>query len=172
MVTLLNTFYKKKILHLTKQSTCVKHRKQPRNRATIQQGLSHLHDSVTALKTQKPFTPQCLCPGCGAQPHPAGRTQCPTYRVSCHNCKKLGHFSRVCRSKPVHPNETKPPWPSTSTLQSAQPDIPFVEQTGLRPNHHDPLPLLFNLPSQPFPLLNKLVCLISTMSHLLTLRPS
>ena len=117
-----------------------------KQRATIQQGLSHLHDSVTALKTQKPFTPQRLCPGCGAQPHPAGRIQCPAYRVSCHNCKKLGHFSRVCHSKPVHPNETEPPWPSTSTLQSAQPDIPFVEQTGASNIHHvtstDPSPKL------------------------------
>jgi len=80
-----------------------------KQRATIQQEPSHLHDSIAALKTQKPFTLQHLCPGCGAQPHPAGHTQCPAYCVSCHNCKKLGHFSRVCHSKPVNHNGTKLP---------------------------------------------------------------
>ena len=96
-----------------------------KQRAAIQQGPSYLHESVAALKThpqKKSFTPQHLCPGCGAQPHPAGRTQCPAYRVSCHNCKKLGHFSRVCRSKPVQLSEIKPTRPSTSTLQSTQLD--------------------------------------------------
>ena len=70
-----------------------------KQRAAIQQGPSHLHESVAALKThppKKPLTPQALCPGCRAKPHPAGRTQCPAYHVSCHNCKKIGHFARVC----------------------------------------------------------------------------
>ena len=112
---------------------CVKPKKQ---RAAIQQGPSHLNESVAALKThpqKKVFTPQALCPGCGAQPHPAGRTQCPAYRTSCHNCKKLGHFARVCRSRPVQPNENKPPRPCTTTLQS---DIPLSQDAGLSNIHH------------------------------------
>ena len=88
------------------------------------------------------LSPQALCPGCGAKPHPAGRTQCPAYYVSCHNCKKVGHFARVCRSKPVQPTEVKPPQPSTSALQF---DSPFLKN---------------------------LVCLTSIMLHLQTLHPS
>ena len=61
--------------------------------------------------------------------------------MSCHNCKKLGHFSRVCRSKPIQPH---PPWPYTSTLQSTQSDSSWSEQVGLSNIHHvtstDPAP--------------------------------
>ena len=91
-----------------------------KQRAAIQQGPSHLHESIAALKTHPPkraLVPQALCPGCRAKPHPAGRTQCPAYRVSCHSCKKIGHFARVCRSKPIQPTEVKLLQPSTSTLQ-------------------------------------------------------
>ena len=110
-----------------------------KQRATIQQGPSHLHDSVAALKTQKPFTPPWMR---------SSATSNRSHTMPCISCvmSQLGHFSRVCRSKPVHPNETKPPWPSTSTLQSAQPDTPFVEQTGVSNIHHvtstDPTPKL------------------------------
>ena len=37
---------------------------------------------------------------CGAASHPAGRTQCPAYSHICFNCQKVGHFAKVCRSKP------------------------------------------------------------------------
>ena len=41
------------------------------------------------------------------------------YDDTCHYCKKLGHFSRVCHSKPI---QSHPPLPYISTLQSTQPD--------------------------------------------------
>ena len=106
-----------------------------KQRAAIQKGPGNLHESVAALKThpqKKTFIPQPLCPGCGAKPHPAGHTQCPVC-VSCHNCKKLGHFSRVRRSKPIQPH---PPWPYTSTLQSTQSNSSLSEQAGLSNIHH------------------------------------
>ena len=117
-----------------------------KQRVAIQQGPGHPYESVAALKThpqKKTYTPQPLCPDCGAQPHPAGRTQCPAYRVSCHNCKKLGYFSRVCSSKPIQPHPLRP---YTSTLQSTQPDSSLSEQAGLSNIHHvtstDPAPKL------------------------------
>ena len=118
-------------------SVCQAQEAAKKQRAAIQQGPSHLNESVAALKThpqKKVFTPQALCPGCGAQPHPAGRMQCPAYRASCHNCKKLGHFARVCCSRPVQPNENKPPRPCAATLQS---DIPLSQDAGLSNIHHD-----------------------------------
>lgn len=30
---------------------------------------------------------------------PTGRKKCLTYNQTCHNCGKIGHFSRVCRQK-------------------------------------------------------------------------
>ena len=63
--------------------------------------------------------------------------------MSCHNCKKLGHFSRVCRSKPIQPHPLRP---YTSTLQSIQPYSFLSEQAGLSNIHHvtstDPAPKL------------------------------
>ena len=117
-------------------SVCQAQEAAKKQRAAIQQGPSHLNKSVAALKThpqKKVFTPQTLCPGCRAQPHPVGCTQCPAYRVSCPNCKKLGHFARVCCSRPVQPYENKPPRPCTATLQS---DIPFSQDAGLSNIHH------------------------------------
>jgi hypothetical protein len=41
---------------------------------------------------------QTRCSWCGNEPsHP--RSLCPANKVTCNKCKKLGHFSKVCRSK-------------------------------------------------------------------------
>ena len=37
-------------------------------------------------------------PGCGFDLHPGGRQSCPAYKQVCNQCKKVGHFARVCRS--------------------------------------------------------------------------
>ena len=140
----------KKTLLCRKQFSCAKPKKQPRNNELpYSKGPSHLHESVAALKThpqKKTFTPHPICPGCGGQPHPVGRTQRPAYCASCHNCKKMGHFSRVCRSKPIQPVGSQP---STSGLQSTQQDS-FSEQAGLSNIHYvtstDPAPKLKSLP--------------------------
>ena len=39
------------------------------------------------------------CPGCGSGLHEGGRQQCPAYYITCHTCKKVGHFARVCRGR-------------------------------------------------------------------------
>ena len=109
-------------------------------------------DLVISMNLSQPFKtypqrkvllPKVLCPNCRAKPHPTGHTQCPAYRVSCHNCKKVSHFVRVCRSKPVQPTEVKPPQPSTSTLQF---DNSFSQESGLSKIHYvtstDPAPKL------------------------------
>jgi len=60
---------------------------------------AQLWESVAAVQGRqddKPWSPQPTCPECGAKPHPAGRTQYPTYH---HYCHKVGHFAKVCRSK-------------------------------------------------------------------------
>ena len=113
-----------------------------KQRATIQQSPTH-HDSVAALKAhpqKKSIMPKSLCPGCGVQQHLGGCMQCPVYHVLCHNCKKLGHFSRICCSKAVQPVGSRP---SISSLQSTLPDN---EQGGLSNIHHvtfiDPAPKL------------------------------
>lgn len=43
------------------------------------------------------FTRACFC--CGSQKHMANSLECPAAKVTCRNCKKKGHFARVCQSK-------------------------------------------------------------------------
>ena len=92
-------------------------------------------ETVTAIH-KKRHSPPATCPGCGARPHPGGRTQCPAYGISCHNYKKIGHFAKVCRSKPI----SEPNRPDTS----ASANMLLTPNTMLSNIHHvtstDPAP--------------------------------
>ena len=46
-------------------------------------------------------SPVTSCAGCGQPAHRNRRKQCPAHGLSCHNCGKLHHFSRVCRSAKI-----------------------------------------------------------------------
>ena len=64
-------------------------------------------EAVAALQRQrnpKSLVPKTTCPGCGAATHPGGRSQCPAYMQTCFQCQKIGHFAKVCRSKPARHN--------------------------------------------------------------------
>ena len=82
-----------------------------------------------------PSSPQCL--GCGAKPHPGGRSQCPAYRQICYNCQKIGHYSKVCRGKLARCRD--PPSPSTvNTLQISQHTLSNIRNVAST----DPAPLI------------------------------
>ena len=55
-------------------------------------------DLNAARTPQPPF--KTTCTGCGSQTHDGGRKNCPAYGQPCHNCGKVGHFSRICRQRP------------------------------------------------------------------------
>ena len=59
--------------------------------AALHKPQSRAHQNLTAIPT---------CQGCGAPAHPAGQSQCPAYHQTCFNCQKVGHFAKVCQSKP------------------------------------------------------------------------
>ena len=98
--------------------------------------LTNDHTETVAAIHKKRHSPPATCPGCGARPHPGGRTQCPAYGISCHNCKKLGHFAKVCRSKPT----SEPNRPDTS----ASANVLLTPNAMLSNIHHvtstDPAP--------------------------------
>lgn len=77
---------------------------------------SHHNESVAAL--QNPHKKYYTLPaGCGAEPHPGGRTYCPAYGMPCHNCKKIGHFAKVCCSWSTATSEpNKPMTPIANAL--------------------------------------------------------
>jgi len=56
--------------------------------------------------SQTPSSYSQACTGCGGKPHPGGRSRCPAYNLSCNTCGKIGHFSKVCRSKPAQRDAT------------------------------------------------------------------
>lgn len=39
------------------------------------------------------------CYRCGSFKHIASSKLCPALSSKCHNCNRVGHFSRVCKSK-------------------------------------------------------------------------
>jgi len=65
--------------------------------------ITHSPEVVAAVRRPThPIQPikQATCPGCGGPHHKRGRSFCPAYDQLCAACHKVGHFARVCRSKP------------------------------------------------------------------------
>jgi hypothetical protein len=56
---------------------------------TPQSGAAHSQQSTSTK-----------CPECESTQH--ARSACPFRNAVCHNCKKIGHIKRACRSKQVH----------------------------------------------------------------------
>ena len=56
---------------------------------------NHSEESSLASATAATNTNRCFF--CGNNKHP--RLQCPARDAACMNCKKKGHFARVCKSK-------------------------------------------------------------------------
>ena len=59
------------------------------------------------------------CNGCGQKPARHHRKACPAYKVICHSCGKVGHFSKVCRGLSTGSVDVKNLDSQTSSLQVA-----------------------------------------------------
>ena len=89
--------------------------------------------------TQTQLTPNTSnpCPRCGLQFSPERLQICPAKRVQCNLCKKIGHYSRVCRSaklmwqtQQIKPQQKKPQQniPQTRRVRIIRP-LPEQQQT-------------------------------------------
>ncbi|CAL8106515.1 unnamed protein product [Orchesella dallaii] len=56
----------------------------------------------------KKWDPDQPCSGCGKTPRHK-RAECPAAEVTCHSCKRQGHYSKVCRSKKEDQEKNTPP---------------------------------------------------------------
>ena len=90
-------------------SKCHAHEAGKRQRAEITNSPSHV--AIQALRKPQhipssTYTPKQTCPGCGSGFHPGDRKQCPAFHLVCHTCNRVGHLTKVCKSrKPVQPNQ-------------------------------------------------------------------
>jgi hypothetical protein len=110
---------------LTLETTITKCRGQEaakRQRAEI---TSRNMEAIAVIRrprsADKATTQPRVCPGCGANFHQGGRRQCPAYNLTCHLCKRVGHFARVCRARPEQqgPPEVAPQLqPPTKTVHA------------------------------------------------------
>ena len=62
----------------------------------------HPNKPANNPKTRPPstsgnYTPQRVCYRCGSQYHVANDPKCPAKNTECRNCKKIGHFDKVCK---------------------------------------------------------------------------
>ncbi len=57
------------------------------------------HQPKVSVNTKSGHSKRKSCYNCGAEPsHP--RSECPARNAECAKCGKIGHYAKVCRSKP------------------------------------------------------------------------
>ena len=71
-------------------------------RGSKEESIRHCGSRLRALRQSTHHTPP-VCPGCGSAAHRGERRQCPAYNRTCGHCHKVGHFAKVCRSRPTQP---------------------------------------------------------------------
>ena len=81
------------------------------NRGTYQNGYGRRNDRHVPHPPQRNFAQNdqaqhAQCSNCGISGHQSSDDTCPAKGRTCGNCKKIGHYSRVCWKKkkfaPVH----------------------------------------------------------------------
>ena len=122
-------------------SKCRAQEAAKRQRANItdhSESVAALHEKSRDKRGNAPLTPASpQCPGCGAKPHPGGRSQCPAYGQSCHNCQKIGHYAKVCRGKFTRRRDPPSP-PTVNTLQIKHHTLSNIRNVAST----DPAPLI------------------------------
>ena len=70
--------------------------------AVVPSAVSSISKGIPRLS----LSSKARCHGCSQQPSRHSRQNCPAYHVSCHNCGKTGHFSKICRQTRINAVET------------------------------------------------------------------
>ena len=111
-------------------------------------------ETIAALqrhRNQRSLVPIRTCPGCRAAVHPGGHSQCPAYGQTCFHCQKVGHFAKVCCSKPSSPS----PCPTSAQTPASTPTVKHLTISNLKNvTTNEPAPLVKVLSSQPMALAN------------------
>ena len=86
-----------------------KHRKLPSDSSSSEEQVAHTQPArklkMTEIGKKKPSNHNCHF--CG-KPNWSLEHICPARRAQCNNCKKMGHFAKVCKSKTVSRMQKEP----------------------------------------------------------------
>ena len=103
-----------------------KARKDSSNSSTSTELIGHTNQSRKRKTnfTEKKKFPNRDCRFCG-KPNWSMEHICPARKAQCNNCKKMGHFAKVCKSKTVSriketasSDSSTEPWPEIDHIQS------------------------------------------------------
>ena len=103
-----------------------KHRKLPSDSTSSEEQVAYTHPARKRKTTEtgKKKLSNRNCHFCG-KPNWSLDHICPTRRAQCNNCKKMGHFAKVCKSKTVSRIQKEPTtdsnpesWPEIDHIQS------------------------------------------------------
>ena len=87
---------------------------------------------------REPISRSSTCENCGnAYPHPQGQLSCPARGAECRACRKLNHFARVCRSKPISTPSSDHRPPRRSLSRETPPTNPVNSRSQRRIRHVD-----------------------------------
>ena len=95
------------------KKTNKKHRKLQLESSSSEEQVAYTHPAQKRKidKTGKKKISNRNCHFCG-KPNWSLEHNCPARRAQCNNCKKMGHFAKVCKSKTVNRVQKEP---STAT---------------------------------------------------------
>ena len=108
------------------KKTNKKHRKPPSDSSSSEEQVAYTHPERKRkiTETGKKKLSNRNCHFCG-KPNWSLEHICPARRAQCNNCKKMGHFAKVCKSKTVSRIQKEPTtdsstetWPEIDHIQS------------------------------------------------------
>ena len=108
------------------KKTNKKHRKLQLESSSSEEQVAHTHPArkrkiAETGKTKMSNRNSCFC----GKPNWSLEHICPAQRAQCNNCKKMGHFAKVCKSKTVNriqkelsTDSNTESWPEIDHIQS------------------------------------------------------
>ena len=107
------------------KKTNKKHRKLQLESSSSEEQVAHTHSAqklkVAEMGTKKMSNRNCHF--CG-KPNWSLEHICQARRAQCNNCKKMGHFAKVCKSKTVNRIQKEP---STDSNTESWPEIDLIQ---------------------------------------------
>ena len=116
------------ILKYGDKKTNKKHRNLQLESSSSEEQVAHTHPARKRKVAEmgKKKMPNRNCHFCG-KPNWSLEHICPARRAQCNNCRKMGHFAKVCKSKTVNGIQKEP---STDSNTESWPEIDHIQSVN------------------------------------------